>query len=68
MKEKLPILAMETSLKKIGDLRISESAKNSLQMLLTKKIEETTKKASILAAHAGRKTLKKQDIELCLRS
>ena len=66
--KQLPLSVMELLLKKAGAKRVSESAKIELQNALVKKIEEIGKKAMIFANHAGRKTIKKKDIELSIKS
>ena len=66
MPTNLPNVVMEKLLKKAGAKRVSESAKEELMRILKKKIEELSKKASAFSKHAGRKTLKKEDIELSL--
>jgi DNA-binding protein len=60
----LPTFAMEKLLKKAGAKRVSEPAKEALQKTLEKKLEQATKKATLFAKHAGRKTIKKEDVLL----
>jgi len=66
MEEDLPILTMENLLKKAGAKRVSESAKLQLQKILFQKITKITRKANNFSNHAGRKTIKKSDIELVI--
>jgi DNA-binding protein len=61
---KLPATVMEALLKKAGAKRVSESAKDELNNALKKKVETITQKAMTFSKHAGRKTLKKEDIDL----
>jgi DNA-binding protein len=60
----LPTYAMEKLLKKSGAKRVSEPAKEELQKNLAKTIDQLTKKAALFAKHAGRKTIKKEDLFL----
>lgn len=62
--DELPISVMEALLKKAGATRVGESAKKELKELLEKKAEEITKKAIVFSNHAGRKTIREEDIEL----
>ncbi len=66
MSEKLlPLAAMEKIIKKAdSDIRVSDSAKIALKNLLEEKAYEISKRACQFAAHAGRKTIKKEDIKL----
>ncbi len=68
MKYKLPILVMEKILKKSGAKRISENSKKELRKQLEKKAIETSEKAKQAAEHAGRKTVKEEDINLVLEN
>jgi DNA-binding protein len=61
---RLPVFSMEKLQKKAGAKRVSESAKEELQKTLEKEIEQKTKKAMLFAKHAGRKTIKKEDVFL----
>jgi histone H3/H4 len=62
----LPFSIMEVLLKKAGAKRASLGAKDELKKSLEKKAHEISKKALSLSGHAGRKTVKKKDIELVL--
>ena len=68
MQRQLPSLVMDNLLKKAGVKRIGESAKSELKKILNERIEEVTKKAASFSAHAGRKTITKEDIELAVKS
>jgi DNA-binding protein len=63
----LPLAAMDTILKKAGAARIAESAKESLKVLLEKRIESITKLAATSAMHAGRKTIQESDIRKAIQ-
>jgi len=60
----LPVAAMEKVLKQAGADRISEGAKEALCEAVEEIGEKIAKKAIVYASHAGRKTIKKQDITL----
>jgi histone H3/H4 len=68
MKKYLPLSTMEALLKKAGAKRVSESAKEELQKVLDSEIARISKKATVFSSHAGRKTIKKEDIELAIKS
>lgn len=68
MSEKfLPLAAMEKLLKEGGCERVGEDAKEALKQILEAKASEIAKKAMIYAHHAGRKTIKAEDIRLALK-
>lgn len=60
----LPTTVMEKLIKKAGATRVSESAKIALLSSIQTKAEEISQKAILFSQHAGRKTVKKEDIEL----
>lgn len=64
----LPLAAMERILKK-GDpnIRVSEPAKAELRVLLEEYGEEIAKVAAKFALHAGRKTIKAEDVKLAVK-
>ena len=61
----LPLAAMEALLKKKGGAaRVSDSAKEALREILEDLAEQIGQKAVKMASHAGRKTVKGEDIKL----
>ena len=58
----LPIAPITRLVRKAGAERVSEEASVALVEILEEKAEEIAKKAVSLAKHAGRKTVKKEDI------
>jgi len=64
MKHAIPLAAMERILKGAGAHRVSEEAKVSLRQVLEDIAMEIGEEATKLAAHAGRKTVKAEDIRL----
>ena len=62
----IPLLVMERLFKKYGAERISESAKLELLRVLEAEGLRVSKDALLFSQHAGRKTIKKEDIELAI--
>ena len=60
----IPLAAMEKLIKKAGAERVSEDAKAALADLLEKQGLELAKHALRYSQHAGRKTIKAEDIKL----
>jgi histone H3/H4 len=62
----IPTLAAEKLLKKAGANRIGEDAKEKLREILKNEATGIARKAAVFSEHAGRKTIKKEDIDLVL--
>ena len=60
----IPYAAMERLMKRTGAERVSENAKEALSEILEQIGEEISESAIKLAKHAGRKTVKSEDIKL----
>jgi len=67
MKHAIPLAAMERILKASGAHRVSEEAKVALLQVLENIAMEIGEESTKLAAHAGRKTIKAEDIRLAAR-
>ncbi|MBW2982732.1 NFYB/HAP3 family transcription factor subunit [Candidatus Woesearchaeota archaeon] len=67
MKKGLPLAAMERLLRDFTGLRISEGAKAALKMEMERVAEDIAEKAARVAQHAGRKTIKDEDIRLVVK-
>jgi DNA-binding protein len=63
-KKVLPLAAMEKILKQAGAERVSDKAKVALKDLVEEMTEKIAVSAIRLASHAGRKTIKENDIKL----
>jgi len=64
----LPLAPMEKLLKKGNpELRISDPAKAALRDYLEDKAEELAKAAAEFSIHAGRKTIKAEDVKLAAK-
>lgn len=64
----LPIAGMERLMKQAGADRISEDSKAELRELLEDVAFDISQRALKLALHAGRKTIKAEDIKLAGKS
>jgi len=63
-KKLLPLAAMEKILKQAGAERVSDKAKVALKNVVEEITEKIAVSAVTLASHAGRKTVKEDDIKL----
>lgn len=63
----LPLAAMEKILKQGGAERVSDKAKVALKNAIEDIANEIASKSIKLAVHAGRKTVKSEDIKLAVR-
>ena len=63
----LPLAAMEKLLKKAGAERVADSAKIMMRDTLEGIAEDIASHAMKLASHAGRKTIKGEDVRLAAR-
>jgi len=66
-KKTIALAAMERLMKKAGAKRVSEDAKETLREFLEDVGLEISESALKLAMHAGRKTIKSEDIKLASR-
>jgi histone H3/H4 len=64
----LPIAAVVRIAKKNGAERVGSDAAEALVIKAEKYIAALTKEANKLAEHAGRKTIKKEDVDLASKS
>jgi len=64
----LPIAAVVRIAKKNGAERVGSDAAEALVIKAEKYIASLTKEANKLAEHAGRKTIKKEDVDLAAKS
>ena len=63
-KKTLPLAAMEKILKKAGAERVANNAKSALKEVIESIADDISTQANKLALHAGRKTVKSEDIRL----
>lgn len=66
-KKGIPLAAMERLLRESGAQRVSEDAKAALKMALEEYAAKIGEGATKYAAHAGRKTVKSEDIKLATK-
>lgn len=67
VKKILPLAAMEKVIKSVGAERVSEDAKKIMKEILEEKGEKIAERAIKFAQHTGRRTVKKEDIELAFK-
>ncbi|KXA95610.1 histone [candidate division MSBL1 archaeon SCGC-AAA259I09] len=63
----LPIAAVDRIIRRVGGQRVGESAARELAEVLEEKGMEIAGEATTLAEHAGRKTVRDEDIRLAMR-
>ena len=63
-KKLLPLAAMEKILKQAGAERVSDKAKVALKDVIEERVAKIAADAVRLASHAGRKTVKEEDVKL----
>jgi histone H3/H4 len=66
-KKILSLLAMEKLMKEAGAYRVGEDAKEALRDALEEYADKISKKADEMSRHAGRRTIKAEDIKLANR-
>ena len=66
-KRLIPLAAMEQIIKSAGAERVADDAKLALKEVLEEHAKLVSKNAVELALHAGRKTVKAEDIKLAVK-
>lgn len=64
----IPLAATERILREAGAERVADSAKSALNKILEKMAAEITEEARRFARHAGRKTVRGEDIKLAVKN
>ena len=66
MERLIPLASMEKIMKDAGAERVADDAKIALKEIIEEKAREISERAAKFALHAGRKTIKSEDIKLAL--
>ena len=66
-KRLIPLAAMERILKQAGAERVSDKAKTAMKEVVEEIVEKISKDAIRYAEHAGRNTVKSEDIKLAVK-
>jgi len=61
---KLPAAPFERILKKAGAKRVSKGAMEEFARVMEEKLLEIAEEATVLAKHAGRKTIMEEDVRM----
>ena len=67
VKRLIPLASMEMILRNNGADRVSATAKEVMKTIIEAKAEEIARTAVELSEHAGRRTVKKQDVMLAAK-
>ncbi len=62
----MPLAAMAKIMRNAGADRVANDAKSALKQVIEEKAEEISSRAVKFAMHAGRKTIKAEDIKLAV--
>ncbi len=63
----LPLSAMEKIMKRVGATRVSDKSKVALKRVLEDIADSISRMAIDFARHAGRKTVKAEDVKLAIK-
>ena len=66
-KRLIPLAAMEQIIKKAGGERVADDAKAALKEVLEEYAHRISAQAAKFALHAGRKTVKAEDVKLAAK-
>ncbi|MFT4343771.1 MAG: histone family protein [Candidatus Woesearchaeota archaeon] len=64
----MPLATMEAIMSEVGATRVSEDAKKTLKKILEEYAGHIAHHAVLLAQHAGRKTVRVEDIKLAMKN